>query len=67
MANENRTMPMGRRRNFEKPKDAKATIKKLFSLYLRKYWFRLLIVFIFAVASTIFAIVSPKILVLFSM
>ena len=62
MANENRTMPMGRRRNFEKPKDAKATIKKLFSLYLRKYWFRLLIVFIFAVASTIFAIVSPKIL-----
>ena len=62
MANEKRTMPMGRRRNFEKPKDAKATIKKLFSLYLRKYWFRLLIVFIFAVASTIFAIVSPKIL-----
>ena len=61
MANEKRTMPMGRR-NFEKPKDAKATIKKLFSLYLKKYWFRLLIVFIFAVASTIFAIVSPKIL-----
>ncbi len=62
MANEKRTMPMGRGRNFEKPKDAKATIKKLFSLYLKKYWFRLLIVFIFAVASTIFAIVSPKIL-----
>ena len=62
MANEKRTMPMGRRRNFEKPKDAKATIKKLFSLYLRKYWFRLLIVFIFAVASTIFASVSPQIL-----
>ncbi len=61
MANEKRTMPMGRR-NFEKPKDAKATIKKLYSLYLKKYWFRLLIVFIFAVASTIFAIVSPKIL-----
>ena len=63
MANEKKTMPLGRRnRSFEKPKNARKTIAKLFKLYLKKYWWRLLIIFAFAVASTVFAIVSPKIL-----
>ena len=45
----------------EKAKDFKGTFKKLMS-YLRSFWFSLLIVFIFAVASTVFSIVGPKIL-----
>ena len=62
MAEVKRTAPMGRKRVAEKAKDFKGTIKKLFKLYLRRYWPILLIVFIFAIASTAFAIVGPKIL-----
>src|ERR1035437_10924320 len=45
----------------EKPKNFKATMKKLI-LYTRPLWISIIFVFIFAIASTIFAIVSPKIL-----
>lgn len=45
----------------EKAKDFKGTIKKL-TKYLLQYKLRLLIVLIFAVGSTIFAIIGPKIL-----
>ena len=45
----------------EKAKDFKGTLGKLFK-YLRPYYFRLVIVVIFASASTVFAIVGPKIL-----
>ena len=45
----------------EKPKDFKGTLKKLVT-YLSAYKIRLFFVFIFAVASTIFMIVGPKIL-----
>ena len=46
----------------EKPKDFKGTTKKLIKDYLSKYKIALIIVFIFAVGSTVFAIVGPKIL-----
>ncbi|AFA47073.1 ABC transporter ATP-binding protein [Acetobacterium woodii] len=45
----------------EKPKDFKGSLKKL-ALYLSVYKLRLFFVLIFAVASTIFMIVGPKIL-----
>jgi ATP-binding cassette subfamily B protein len=45
----------------EKPKDFKGTILKLIR-YLGKYKVRLLFVLIFAVASTVFTIIGPKIL-----
>lgn len=45
----------------EKAKDLKGTLKK-FLLLLRPYWFALILVFIFAIASTIFTVVGPKIL-----
>lgn len=48
--------------NLDKPKDFKQTTKKLISTYLAKYKFSLIIVFIFAIGSTIFTIVGPKIL-----
>lgn len=48
-------------RGGEKAKDFKGTLGKLFK-YLRPYYFRLVIVAIFASASTVFAIVGPKIL-----
>ena len=46
----------------EKPKDFKGTTKKLIKNYLSKYKIGLVIVLIFAIASTIFTIVGPKIL-----
>lgn len=46
----------------EKAKDFKGTLKKLMKNYLRKYKWKLIIVFIFAIASTVFTIVGPKIL-----
>jgi ATP-binding cassette subfamily B multidrug efflux pump len=46
----------------EKAKDFKGTTKKLVKNYLSKYRIALIIVFIFAVGSTIFTIVGPKIL-----
>ncbi len=54
--------PGGRNRTAEKAKDAKGTIKKLFSVYLSKYKIPLVIVFIFSIASTVFTIVGPKIM-----
>ena len=46
----------------EKAKDFKGTTKKLIKNYLSQYKIKLIIVFIFAVGSTIFAIIGPKIL-----
>ena len=46
----------------EKAKDFKSTTKKLINNYLAKYKIALIIVFIFAIGSTIFTIVGPKIL-----
>ena len=46
----------------EKAKDTKGTIKKLAGRYLKDYKWKLAIVFIFAIASTVFTIVGPKIL-----
>lgn len=45
----------------EKPKNFWATMKKLVS-YLRPFWISIILVFAFAIASTIFAILSPRIL-----
>lgn len=45
----------------EKPKNFKATLNTLFD-YLKPYRIKLVLVILFAIASTIFAIVSPKIL-----
>ncbi len=47
--------------NFEKPKDFKGTFSKLLN-YLKPYRLKLIIVIIFAVGSTIFSIIGPKIL-----
>ncbi len=46
----------------EKAKDFKGTTKKLLNNYLSKYRLALVIVVIFAIGSTIFSIVGPKIL-----
>ena len=57
--------PMGDPRganNLEKAKDFKGTTKKLTKNYLSQYKIGLIIVFIFAIGSTIFSIVGPKIL-----
>lgn len=53
--------PMGMMRGGEKAKDFKNTMKKLLK-YISPYTKSLIIVLILAVASTIFTIVSPKIL-----
>lgn len=45
----------------EKPKNFSATMKKMIS-YMKPFWVSIIFVFIFAIASTIFAIASPKIL-----
>ena len=45
-----------------KPKNFKATTKKLINNYLSKYKLAITIVIIFAIGSTIFSIVGPKIL-----
>ena len=57
--------PMGRMRgqgNTGKAKDFKKTTKKLIKNYLAKYKIAIIIVIIFAIGSTIFTIVGPKIL-----
>ena len=46
----------------EKAKDFKGTTKKLIGQYLSKYKIGLIIVIIFAIGSTIFSIIGPKIL-----
>jgi ATP-binding cassette subfamily B protein len=45
----------------QKPKNFSATMKKL-AFYMKPFWISIIFVFVFAVASTVFAIVSPKIL-----
>lgn len=45
----------------EKPKNFSETMKKLVS-YLKPFWISIILVFVFAIVSTIFAILSPKIL-----
>ena len=55
--------PMGRgAQTTERAKDFKKTTKKLIRSYLAKYKVSLIIVMIFAIGSTIFTIVGPKIL-----
>ena len=55
--------PMGKgKMQNEKAKNFKGTTKKLINQYLAKYKIALVIVFIFAIGSTIFTIVGPKIL-----
>ena len=46
----------------EKAKDFKGTTKKLLNNYLSNYKIAIIIVIIFAIGSTIFSIVGPKIL-----
>lgn len=67
MANNEKRPPMGGhgpggRGAVEKAKDFKGTTKKLINDYLSKYKIQLVIVIIFAIGSTIFSIVGPKIL-----
>lgn len=45
----------------EKAKDLKGTLKKL-AIHLKQYWLQLVFVLVFVVASTAFAIASPKIM-----
>ena len=54
--------PMRKGQTTEKPKDFKKTTKKLIDNYLSKYKIGLIVVIIFAIGSTIFTIVGPKIL-----
>lgn len=54
--------PRGGNSSIEKPANAKETTKKLIKQYLADYKWQLLIMLIFAVGSTIFTIVGPKIL-----
>ena len=53
---------MGKNVPQEKAKNFKETTKKLIKQYLSRYKIALIIVFIFAIGSTIFTIVGPKIL-----
>ena len=52
----------GRNMSTAKAKDFKKTTKKLIKNYLSKYKVALIIVIIFAIGSTIFTIVGPKVL-----
>ena len=55
--------PMGRgHQTTEKPKNFKETTKKLINSYLSKYKIAIIVVILFAIGSTIFTIVGPKIL-----
>ena len=60
--NENKNKPPVETKTLEKAKDFKGTTKKFVKRYLKDYKIRLLIVAIFSIASTVFAIVGPKIL-----
>lgn len=55
--------PMGPGPGFvgEKPKDFKGSSKKLIK-YLGKYWIAIVIVVIFAAASTVFSVAGPKVM-----
>ena len=52
---------MSKGRRFEKPKNFKGTFSKLLD-YLSPYKVKLIIVIVFAIGSTIFSIVGPKVL-----
>ena len=54
--------PRGNSKAPEKAKDFKGTVKKLLKGYLLPYKWQIIIALIFAVGSTIFSIVGPKIL-----
>lgn len=54
--------PMGGHQTTEKAKDFKNTTKKLIQSYLSKYKIAIFFVILFAIGSTIFTIVGPKIL-----
>ncbi len=45
----------------EKPKEFKKTIKKLL-IYLKPYYIHMILVMVFAIGSTVFSIVSPKVM-----
>jgi ATP-binding cassette subfamily B multidrug efflux pump len=45
----------------EKPKDFRRTMRRL-AVYLRPFWASIALVLVFAIASTVFAIVGPRIL-----
>ena len=53
--------PMGMMGGGDKAKNFKATMKNFIG-YLRPYWISIIVVIVFAIASTIFSIVTPKIL-----
>jgi ATP-binding cassette subfamily B multidrug efflux pump len=53
--------PMALMRRGEKPRDFRGTMVKLFN-YLGQYRIPILVVMLFAIASTVFSIVGPKIL-----
>ncbi|MFA6552890.1 MAG: ABC transporter ATP-binding protein [Patescibacteria group bacterium] len=53
--------PMGMMGVPQKPKNFKKTMKQLWG-YLKPFWISLTVVVVFTIASTIFAIASPKIL-----
>ena len=52
----------GNNKKVEKAKDFKGTMLKLLKTYLKPYGIQLIIILIFAIGSTIFSIVGPKIL-----
>lgn len=64
--NKNVVPPMGgnhkSKRVVEKPKDFKGTTKKLLKNYISKYKIPIILVIIFAIGSTIFSIIGPKVL-----
>lgn len=64
--NKNVVPPMGgnhkNKRVVEKPKDFKGTTKKLLKNYISKYKIPIILVVIFAIGSTIFSIIGPKVL-----
>lgn len=64
--NKNVVPPMGgnhkSKRVVEKPKDFKGTTKKLLKNYISKYKLPIILVIIFAIGSTIFSIIGPKVL-----
>ncbi|MFA6525393.1 MAG: ABC transporter ATP-binding protein [Patescibacteria group bacterium] len=53
--------PMGMMIPGQKPKNFKKTMKQLWG-YLKQFWLSLIVVVVFTIASTVFAIVGPKIL-----
>ena len=61
MSNQRGPMGHGGRMAGEKAKDFKGAMKKIVK-YMSRYKFRLILMFIFAIAGTVFNIVGPKIL-----